>query len=252
MSEALEKAILENHFGAYRTIARACGGHHGRTAAYEWTLAPPGNTYPNFIFNEQAEAIDIEALKEQIRAGALPPFWLSPNSRLQTLIGPAGFRLIRIWQGLGMRPKELKPPPEVPGLEFCMVESAEQVDIWTEIAAQSFNTPFEKGYFYPLLEQPGVELFLGNKEGVFVGTAMNFYQGSTVGLHMAATLPAHRKQGIGQWLLAQGIQRGFDSGARLAVCSATPDGSSPWQKIGFKVYSKLYLYWLVGKEYISA
>lgn len=251
MSEQTEKLILEHHFDAYRTVALACGGHHGRAPAYEWTLAPLGNAYPNFIFNENKEAIGIDALKKQIAAKELPPFWLSPDPKLGDIIGAAGFRLIRVWQGLAMRPEELARPAAVPGLEYLKVQSEREADAWTEIVTQAFNTPFEKGYFYPLLERPEVELFLGRKGGEFAGTAMNFYRSGSVGLHMSATRPDQRKQGIGQWMLARGIQKAFDGGARLAVCSATPDGSSPWQKIGFKVYSKLYLYWLVGKESIG-
>ncbi|MCO6478466.1 MAG: GNAT family N-acetyltransferase [Phaeodactylibacter sp.] len=250
MNESPEAIILEHHFETYRTIARACGGTHGSGPAYEWALAPSGNTYPNFIFNEKAEAVDIGVLKKQIAAKELPPFWISPDPNLEAVIGPAGFRLIRVWQGLAMRPEELVRPASVPGLEYLKVQSEEQLDAWTEIAGRVFNTPIEKGYFYPLLRLPEVELFLGRKEGEFVGTAMNFYRGDTVSQHMSATLPACRRQGIGQWMLALAVGAAFEAGARLAVCSATPEGISPWQKIGYKVYSKLYIYWLVGKENI--
>ena len=244
--EQPKNLILNHHYEAYRAIARYCGGHHGQAPAYEWALAPPGNAYPNFIFNEQKGAIGLETLQQQIAAKELPPFWISPDPKLEGIIGPAGFRLIRIWEGMAVRPAELAPPPAVPGLECHKVDSPEYLDAWTEIVASAFNTPFEKGYFYPLLEQPEVELFLGRKDGEFVATAMNFYRDGSVGLHHLATRPTHRKQGIGQWMMCRSIRAAFDSGARVAVCSATPDGSSPWKKIGFKVYSKLYLYWLVG------
>ena len=248
--ERMEKAIMENHYEVYRTIARLCDGRHGRSTAYEWTLAPPGNAYPNFIFNERAEAIDTETLRRQVKEKVVPPVWISSNPRLEPRIAPAGFRLIRVWKGMAMGPEELIRPPEPDSLEWAPVKHDGELDTWTEIVAESFDTPVEPGYFNPLIGKDKLELFLISRDGKPVATTLNFYQGDTVGVYMVATRAACRKQGIGQWAFYRSLRAAFDKGARLAVCSAMPDGVNAWQKIGFKIYTNLYLYWLVGKEFI--
>jgi len=246
-----ETLIIEHHYELYRTVARLCGGVNGQSSSYEWARAKPGNAYPNFIMNESAKGVDLQLLRRDLSSDVLPPFWFSPNAALGQQIGQLGFRKIQEWQGMAMKPEELITPPPVPEFEWIPVEAEEKLDIWTQLVASQFNATYEAGYFYPLLADDRFELFLGYQSGLPVATSMNFYWQQAVGVHMVSTHEQYRRRGIGQRAFYESLKTAFDKGARLGLCTAVPKGANAWQRIGFKIYTKLYLYWLVSKKYLS-
>lgn len=239
--------ILQHHFDLYRTIARTCGGTHNTIPAYEWCSAPFGNDYPNFIFNEKKHLIDTEHLKEQLSKGNFPAFWLSRDVELDAIIKKVGFRKIQSWLAMAMAKDELIVSQAIPQLEYSKVNTADELRIWAQLMGESFRATYQLDYFLPLLDHPSFEFFLFHKQEMPVATTMNYYKDDIVGVHMVATHPLHRQQGIGQWAFSQSIQKAFDKGMHTAICTAMPKGANAWQKIGFKVYDNLYLYWRLSK-----
>jgi GNAT superfamily N-acetyltransferase len=243
----MKDLILQHHHQVYKRIAQLCDAQMGVEQAFEWTFANNGNSYPNFIFNEQIEKIEMEALNRLTKDNTLPPFWLSPNKALEPLLKKAGFRKIQVWQAMGLYPQDLTKPQPIADIEWALVDNEATLAEWTEIVSISFNMTFREHYFYPLLEASDFELFIFKQGGQAIATTLNFYWNDRVGGHFVATLPDYRKKGIGQWIFYQSLKRAFEKGYKAGLCTAMPKGANAWQRIGFSVYDEYYLYWQVGR-----
>ena len=141
---------------------------------------------------------------------------------------------------------------EVADFTLAAIQTDQELKDWTTIVQQQLKTSLKPEYLQPLLSASNLTFLVGKYRGEVVSTALLFLENNHIcGIHMVATKGGFEKQGIGKWTFYQAIQMAFKMGASWVFCAATPAGVEPWKKLGFQVYTKLYLYWCVGKAHLQ-
>lgn len=232
---------IEHHFELYRILAEQQGRMHN--IEYAFSLH---NTFPNYIFNPSG-TLDVPSIVEGIRQKKLPPFWITEDETLNKTLSDHGFRTIREWPLMVMRPDMLTVNHSVDHFKLVKVQTTNEVELWGDIIAEVYNYVYEKKYLHGLLDKPTVDLFLGQVAGDYVSATLNFTHHQVVGSHLTATKKEYRKKGIGMQTVYSALNHAFNEGAIMSIASTTAMGEGAWKKIGYHILpAKLYINWLVG------
>ncbi|MDQ4099051.1 MAG: GNAT family N-acetyltransferase [Chloroflexota bacterium] len=116
---------------------------------------------------------------------------------------------------------------------------AEWVDVWL------FPLPAEGRRLYrdalhqrALLPNAPWRYYVGRRERRPVATAELFIDAGVASVHNVVTLPELRRQGIGEAMTRHALREARQLGARVAVLTASPDGFSIYQRLGFREYCR--------------
>lgn len=127
--------------------------------------------------------------------------------------------------------------PAIPAMELRRVENAPALRTFNDICAEAFG--FDRQILAVLdgptvLEVPGFGFHLGLVDGRAVGTAMTSCIDGVALIFNVATLPSHRRRGIGEAMTWCAVHHGIEAGCDLAFLQASPDGLPLYERMGFR------------------
>jgi GNAT superfamily N-acetyltransferase len=85
-----------------------------------------------------------------------------------------------------------------------------------------------------LLEVPGFACHLGHADGLPVATAMSCCVDGVALVFNIATLPSHRRRGIGEAMTWRAVQDGLEEGCDIAFLQASTSGRPLYERMGFR------------------
>ena len=116
------------------------------------------------------------------------------------------------------------------------------------LVASAFGLPPEsvnRAFGPPLLDGPGVAVFLARQNGHAISAVQTTRAGSIVGIWAMATAPEHQRKGAGRALLEHAIAYHCERGANLFYLIATDAGKPLYERIGFRTVSEAAV-WVAG------
>jgi GNAT superfamily N-acetyltransferase len=119
---------------------------------------------------------------------------------------------------------------------------------WAALYARAFGIPIDvvsHGWGSPVLDGPGLSIFLVRSNGEAISTVTTIRAGATVGIYALGTPPVHRRQGAATAMLAHAINHHRHSGARFFYAHATEPGQPLYRKLGFETIVELPI-WVRG------
>ncbi|WP_433219127.1 GNAT family N-acetyltransferase [Dactylosporangium sp. CS-047395] len=184
------------------------------------------------------------------------------QAEVATLADPAvaelltgrGYRLVGCENVLGCVPS---PRPAVPGVDIHQVSSAAALREWLDVVADAVmvddtqGVPSHESFARDTvvtamldMARAGLRHYLARRDGVAAGGASLRMAGGVAQLTGAATLPAHRRRGVQQALLAARLRDAAAEAAELATITTQPGSKSHEnaQRQGFDLlYTRLIL-----------
>lgn len=127
--------------------------------------------------------------------------------------------------------------PAVPGLKVRRVDEAAELRTFNDLCAEVFglDRPILSIFDNPkMLAAPGFGFHLGFVDGLAVATAMTCCIDGVVLIFNIATLPSHRRRGIGEAMTWCAVNHGLEVGCDLAFLQASPDGLPLYERMGFQ------------------
>jgi len=240
LTEDIHHIIVNHHFELYRELANS----YNSIDNIEYCFSP-NNSFPNFIFNEEA-SFNIEEITTLSSKEELPPFWITPSKDVTKLINKNGFKLIRAWPLLVMNNTELIPPRIVENFILKKVENNAELEEWKQIVEAEYNYHFTIEHLSTWLNHPKIDLFIGQVNDTTVSATLNFNHNNIVGSHLTATKLDQRKKGIGMQTVYSALKHAFDNGNELSIASTTDLGKNAWKKIGYNILDdNLYINWFL-------
>ena len=127
--------------------------------------------------------------------------------------------------------------PATPAVERRRVEDAAALRTFNDVCAEAFGLDREVLAVLDdprMLGVPGFGFHLGLVDGHAVGTAMTCCIDGVVLIFNVATLPSHRRRGIGEAMTRSAVNHGIEAGCDLAFLQASPDGLPLYERMGFR------------------
>ena len=118
------------------------------------------------------------------------------------------------------------------------VNSREAFSLWADIT----NTVIfgyqglDPAQYYPLCASGKMVFFLGYCGALPAAASATMNNAGNGTLEFIATLPDHRRQGLGTAVCRAAIRQLIDDGAYLISLRARPMGVSLYKRLGFKAY----------------
>ena len=119
-------------------------------------------------------------------------------------------------------------PEPPPGISLVEVRDAAGLDIWDRVLAEGFPTPYSPAP--PALLGGPARFWLAWADGEPVGTALSYVAHGVVDVEAVATLPGHRRRGIGAALTWAATLADPDL---PAVLMASDDGVGVYREMGY-------------------
>jgi GNAT superfamily N-acetyltransferase len=128
----------------------------------------------------------------------------------------------------------------VPVLDRATLVDAEQ--ILMAIFPPPTTTESLRGRIQPprVLDIPEWRVWLAYHAGVPAGAAYTYHDGASLGVYQVATLPEHRRQGVGRAIMAAILNAYPDE---LMTLTATDQGRPLYEALGFEACSRAIWWW---------
>ncbi len=237
----------------FALIYRGAPGHetHVTPAATLALSGDPGDFWLNSAVisdgNDAESALRHAAAT--LRERSLPG-WLLHDETLTERLAPIA-RSVELDDG-GSAPfmvfhPEQAPPPLQPDGDIVVdqVLDAAELREANRITAAAFGSPEEaiNRVWRPLLlETPGLEIFLGRRDGAAISVVMTMRHGSVTGIWTMGTLPDHQRTGAGRALLSTVIRRHLERGATAFYLIAFEAGKRLYDQLGFHTESEIHMW----------
>lgn len=124
--------------------------------------------------------------------------------------------------------------PALPALDIRWVETAAELDRWTEVCSEAFGYMIDGTVIHRLSHAPGARFLLVYSEGAPAATALTLHTGDTIGIHQIGVPPAFRGRGIARDMMQHVMGACQASGARYATLQASAAAVGIYRKIGFE------------------
>ncbi len=188
------------------------------------------------------------------RRSELPLTWcVGPSTRpldLETRLRAHGLACTARMPGMSIDLYADRPAPRPwPGLAIERVRDLRALSGWLQPIAEGFDfTPDLASATYSLYgglglapERP-LQHFLGRIDGEVVSSGTLYFRDGVAGLYCIATMPQHRRRGIGTAMTLALLNEAYVRGYRLAVLYATSMGIDLYRRIGFQTHCGLTFY----------
>jgi hypothetical protein len=210
--------------------------------------------WPNYVFNlaintKRATIDAIRDIKQLIKEKKIPDTIIvgsmsTPHNIAELLIEES-FSLLDHWSGMCLeKERGLLSIPVVNNFYIEKVTSKMHLNKWISIVEDVLfqGIQFKNSIIYNLLEEKHISFYLGVCNDKPVSTSLSYYDGTSIGLYMIATIKEYRKMGFGSFLTQNMI---FDaeraSHFRPIVLQSTEVGERVYKKLGFKKVSNLFI-----------
>lgn len=232
----------------WRTLGRCRGIEHYGAGDIEYVLSSPRGGIER-IFDVQlapgTEELRIHEIIHDMRAGSLPDnVLIIPGTNPEDLaerFAAEGFSIDDSGLCMAMNLEDLgKGAPAHLSTKVLHVQDMEMLAAWTKIVNAALFE-FELMRFEQisdLFALKWTDFYLGMDEGVPAAVAMTMRYGNAATLEMVATLPEHRRRGLGTAVIGEALHRLHEDGVQTVSLRAEPDGIPLYHRIGFKEYCR--------------
>ncbi|MFV8781097.1 GNAT family N-acetyltransferase [Microbulbifer sp. SA54] len=229
--DALDKANIEN----LTALWRAAGAQ--RLFGAETVDVYACHRWPNrHWFGSNGVLPESEALQNILKRfgpAAMVPVW-GENRHLESALRESGFE--PCLEQLAMH-LELATRAPV-GLDNCLalrpVQSAIDIDIWVRVCGEAFGYALDVPVISGLMARADASLWLAERDGKPVGTALLFRTGEVMGIHQVGVPDTFRGQGIARALMQALLNHCQQSGARYVTLQASKMGEGLYRQLGFE------------------
>ena len=198
-----------------------------------------------------------EAIAPYRMSGVNIMWKLGPSTRphdLDDRLVAHGFRVTPTLRGMALRiTGETSVPIALPGLVIREVTDVRVLDLWRVAVDRGFGWPSygaqdlvdNLGHFFgPGTERP-FTAYVGVSEGQAVASSLVFFGAGVAGIYHVATVPEHRRRGVGAAMTRAALHDARARGYRVAILHATEMGGPVYRSLGFRdvcaVRMRLYL-----------
>ncbi|MGH9658049.1 MAG: GNAT family N-acetyltransferase [Bryobacteraceae bacterium] len=147
----------------------------------------------------------------------------------------------------GMAADELAPARNaLPPLEIRRVADEPTRLAFCDIGSVCFHVPnswFREIFLWERLWRDGFTGFVAYRHGEAVATAATVWAGGSIGVYNVATLPRHRRLGIGEAVMRHALDEAArETGCRRSILQSTEYGYRLYQTMGYKKVTQLTVY----------
>jgi ribosomal protein S18 acetylase RimI-like enzyme len=215
-------------------------------------------TYPNLTLCYDLNELDsaaFEQFNKAVEQKTASPYFIFPQNEtsilLETLFKKSGYRAVDQWISMRISTNTSNAIQNT-DLTVVRVETENQLEQWLQIVSATLfnNRTINRGIFSYLMNEPGINLWLGMSQNNPVSTALTFEKENTFGLYMVSTLAEMQGQGFGQSMVQNALGYAKTIGCEELVLQSTRAGINLYKKMGFEEVEKLVIYWKAGKEFI--
>lgn len=204
----------------------------------------------NNVFGAKFQADDaddaIDGVLTRVRTSKLPIlWWTGPSSRPHDLgakLEGKGFSHLYEAAGMAVDLSGLGAGPETPPeLSVQEVRTPVSLRSWAKITTSVFEFPdFATAPWFDMHATLGFDgtyrHYLAHLRGVPVAAASMFLGAGVAGISNVATLPNHRRRGIGSAITLEALLDARRAEYRIGVLFASEMGRSLYEKLGFATY----------------
>ncbi|TQV87146.1 GNAT family N-acetyltransferase [Aliikangiella coralliicola] len=122
------------------------------------------------------------------------------------------------------------------------IDSAQDIEIWTNIAAKSFDYEIDTSSIHRAAANPEVKLLLAFVDKRPVATAMLFDTNSVIGVHQVGVLPDCRGKGIARKLMNQVVDMCIGMNGCYVTLQASVEGKGLYVSLGFREQFGIFNY----------
>jgi GNAT superfamily N-acetyltransferase len=135
-----------------------------------------------------------------------------------------------------IREGALLPAPTNTVLDIHDLANTEDAACYRQILIEAFDLPPTVGaeFFDMLLNLREGHQMVAWLDGKPVGTGMVLYASGAAAVYNVATLPAHRRQGIGAAIMSRLHNQALADGYGATVLASTPMGLPLYEKLGYR------------------
>ncbi len=179
-----------------------------------------------------------------LEKNAIVPLWFHPHLLVENLeeqLTNNGFEILFEQTAMYLDLKN-SPIEEPLSNQYLSIQDEQNIDLWVDIAARSFEYEIDSAVIQRIITDPNVQLltvYLDNKPAA---TAMLFNTDNVVGVHQVGVLPNYRGKGIADKLMQHIINQCRAMPARYITLQASVAGKKLYQNLGFKEQFKIKNY----------
>ncbi len=206
---------------------------------------------------EESALAPVEAHWRQRGAAVQVELSTLADPAIGTMLTGRGYALVGFENVLGLALGDSRRPAALLDVRVERAEAAD-IDAWLDVVATGFAAPDEAGVpshekydrdalervIRPMSQARGMVRYLARRNGVPAGGASMRLGSGVAHLAGAATLPAHRRQGVQRALLQHRLADAAAAGCDIAVVTTLPGSTSQKnvQSLGFQLlYSRAIL-----------
>ncbi len=240
-------AIIQRHWDA--TLRRFLRGHSTLTDD-RFCMISTGEAHPfgNFASVAPTDNADsvraaLDTLPANLPSAIVLPVD-SPAPDVQSLLTDRGFVLAEEMPTMGINVADLRDAPVDDAYEFVRMD-ASRAHEWGDAFARGYQIPpkIAMKFAEPLRDSAsGFHYFAGVREGEIVSTAVIHIADGLTGIYGIATLPEHRKRGLGAWVTAEALRHGAQRGYPVGILQASVAGHPVYERLGFRRFGSMLLF----------
>jgi ribosomal protein S18 acetylase RimI-like enzyme len=225
-----------------------------------WLSSPIPHSIFNGVVRSQLQTDKVETqileLKAFFASHRLPWQWLigldANSSSLENSLSKHGLIRLRDMSGMAISLQEVgESTAKIDNFDIVFVDNTDLMREWVRIAGIVFDIPISNLFDFLDIELSlgfgrnlPVRRFIGLLNGTPVATSALCLRAGVGGIYWVATLPETRQRGIGTAMTRKALTEARDCGYQLGILQAGHSSARIYQKIGFKEYYKIQVYYM--------
>ncbi len=157
---------------------------------------------------------------------------------LESLLASNGFEVLSEQTAMHLDLKDY-PVKVQSTLKLASLSSDRDIEIWTDIAATSFEYEIDMAVIRKVAVDPDVQLLMAYFDDRPAATVMLFMTNNVCGVHQLGVLPEYRGQGIARKLMQDIIAMGSTLNGRYITLQASNAAAGLYKGLGFTQQFKI-------------
>ncbi|TWF31835.1 acetyltransferase (GNAT) family protein [Chitinophaga polysaccharea] len=225
------------------TLAGNAAGQYFQQNDFSYCLVP-GSEWPNRIWlNNHADAATIRTVADVIKNTPVPltvSYWNHTQQDLHPVFEQLGFSVKS--EQTGMSLKLDKAFEQLNRLNLVRITTPEQAAAWEALYPLSFGYRITADILNKTSED--VQYYLVYHQQEAMGTAIVHETGNLMGIHGVGIVPAYRKQGFAEEVMAILLNSALAQQKEMATLQSSAMGKNIYLKLGFAADFKMTNYQL--------